>query len=368
MSNWAWATSSGSNQVVKITPEAVAASDPKPATKAAPAKTSWRAWVQLVFSLLLIAIAVVLLVCFFRYAPSGVSGRELIGLYNNFASFAGVLAGLSFCVSGWLFDTSKKRHLTASARILRAASFILAIGVFGTAVFCWMRTESLARLSPSQQNNDLAQRLQSATAAIQMYDRNINRYQSVKREGVVIAGDAGHTWILTVPYIDGDGRPMQPNDVWVNLSDGRTLPGRFSFAAAEPVNLAIVEVTADAPPGQVQFHPAAEATIPSKSVFVIPNPLQGWTLDPATVINRFTRRSNIGWSCVVETDLKLDRRDVGSAMYDDAGRLMGLMISADPESGNSRFVMLDSATVSVLERLRGRKDVNAQNSPQEQQP
>jgi hypothetical protein len=55
-------------------------------------------------------------------------------------------------------------------------------------------------------------------------------------------------------------------------------------------------------------------------------------------------------------------------MYDDAGRLMGFMISLDQDTGNSRFLMLDSATVSVLERLRGRKDINAQNSSQEQQP
>jgi len=100
-------------------------------------------------------------------------------------------------------------------------------------------------------------------------------------------------------------------------------------------------------------------------VFVIPNPLQGWTRDKATIINRFTRRKNIGWSCVVETDLKLGGSDIGSAMYDDAGRLMGFMISVDKSSGNSRFVMVDSATVSVLERLKGRKDMNAQNSPQE---
>jgi hypothetical protein len=368
MSNWAWGITSGSNQVVKITPEAVAATEPKPVTKAVPAKTSWRTWVKLTVSLLSIPIAVVLLVCFFKYTPSGVSGQELISLYYNLAVFAIFFAAFSFFVSASVFDAARKLHSKASVRIVGAVSFILATGLLGTGLFCWMRTESLARLSPPQQSNELAQRLQSATAVIQMYDPNVSRYKSSKREGVVIAADSGHTWILTVPYVDGNGRPMQPNDVWVNLSDGRTLPGRFSFAAAEPVNLAIVEVTAEAPPSQVQFHPAAEATIPSKSVFVIPNPLQGWTLDPATVINRFTRRSNIGWLCVVETDLKLDRSDVGSVMYDDAGRLMGFMISLDQDTGNSRFLMLDSATVSVLERLRGRKDINAQNSPQEQQP
>jgi hypothetical protein len=171
-----------------------------------------------------------------------------------------------------------------------------------------------------------------------------------------------------VPYVDEYGRPIEPNDVWVNLSDGRTLAGRFRWAAAEPANLAIVEVAADTATGQVQFHPTAEAVIPSRSVFVIPNPLQGWSLDKATVLNRFTRRTNIGWNCVVETDLKLDQSNVGSAMYDDTGRLMGFMTGLDEDSGNSRFVIVDSAIASVLEGLRGRKDVNAQNFSKEQQP
>jgi hypothetical protein len=154
----------------------------------------------------------------------------------------------------------------------------------------------------------------------------------------------------------------------VNLSDGQTLPGQFRWAAAEPANLAIVEVAANAPAGLVQFHPTAEAVIPSRSVFVIPNPLQGWSLDKATVLNRFTRRTNLGGNCGVETDLKLDRGDVGSALYDDTGRLMGLMIAIDEDTGNSRFVILDSAIASVLEGLRERKNVNAQNFSKEQQP
>jgi hypothetical protein len=84
------------------------------------------------------------------------------------------------------------------------------------------------------------------------------------------------------------------------------------------------------------------------------------------VLSRFTRRTNIGWNCVVETDLKLDSSDVGSAMYDDTGRLMGFMIGLDDDTGNSQFMILDSAIASVLEGLRGQKNVNAQNFSKEQ--
>ena len=370
MSMWAWNTTSGSNQVVKITPDAVAAHDPKPATKAAPRKTSPFTSVLLIGSFVLSAAVVGLLVYFFKFTPANLSGQQMISRYHTIAVVALLLAALAVIAGASVFEFARRKQfdLKTSAWGSGVGAIILAAGLFGTAVFCWWKTESVGTLSSPQQSNELLERLQSATAVIQMHDPNINRYRSWKREGVVIAVDSGRLWILTVPYLDEYGRPMEPNDVWVDLSDGRTLPARFRWAAAEPANLAIVEVATDGPAALVQFHPSAEAVIPSRSVFVIPNPLQGWTLDKATVLNRFTRRTSIGWNCVVETDLKLDPSDVGSAMYDETGRLMGFMVSLDVDSGNSQFVIVDSAIASVLEGLRARKDTNAQNSTQEQQP
>src|SRR5690349_11046524 len=369
MSNWAWNTTAGSNQVMKITADAVA--DPKSTTKTAPvAKTRPLTWVLLIASFVLSAFVAGLLVYFFKFKPAGLSGQQMISRYHMIAVVALLLAALAVILGVSVFDFARRKRfdLTTSVRRVGVGAIILATGLFGTVVFCWSKTESTASLSSPQQSNELLQRLLSATAVIQMHDPNVNRYRSWKREGVVIAADSGRIWILTVPYVDEYGRPLQPSDVWVNLSDGRTLPARFRSAVGEPANLAIVEVAADAPGALVQFNPTAEAIIPSRSVFVIPNPLQGWTLDKATVLNRYTRRTNIGWNCVVETDLKLDSSDVGSAMYDETGRLMGFMIALDENSGNSRFVMVDSAIASVLESLQGRKDMNAQNSMQEQQP
>lgn len=372
MTNWTWGNNSGGDQVVKITAEAVAAAaaDPKPATKAATPKASPFLWALSGVSLVFSAIAVILLVYFFKYPPAGLSGPQIINRYHTIVLFAGLFAALAIIAGASVFDFArrKKSDLPAPARIAGVLSIILAAGLLGTTVFCWSRTESTVSLSAPRQNDALLQRLQAATTVIQMHDLDVNRYRSIKREGVIIASDAGRTWILTVPYVDGDGRLVEPKELWVSLSDGQTLPGRFLFAVAEPANLGVVEVAASTPPGLVQLHPTAEAIIPSKSVFVIPNPLQGWTLATATILSRATRRTKIGWNCVVETDLKLDGSDVGSAMYDEAGRLMGFMTSLDNRSGNSRFVLIDSATVAALETLRGRKDVNAQNSPQEQQP
>jgi hypothetical protein len=188
-----------------------------------------------------------------------------------------------------------------------------------------------------------------------MHDPNASRYRSAKRVGAIIAAESGRMWILTVPFFAADGVPVQTDNVWVNLSDGRNLPGRFRLAARDPFNFAIVEVEADTPPGQVQFHPTAEGIIPSRAVFVIPNPLQGWTLEKGTILSRLGRRTNIGWNCIVKANLSLQPSDIGSAMYDENGRLLGLMIDSDKRGRDSQFVIVDSATVSLIEGLRGRK-------------
>jgi hypothetical protein len=219
-------------------------------------------------------------------------------------------------------------------------------------VFCWTTTERATSLSvPSAGDNELLQRLNNATVVIQAYDPNINRYRSAKREGVIVATEANRTWILTVPFLDQNGNVMQPPDVWVSLSDGRTSNGRFVWAQSNTLPLAIVEVQLDKAPGYVQFHPAAEAFIPGQSVFVIPNPLQGWSLEKGAILSRASGRTRIGWNTVVKTNLRLGAVDIGSAMYDESGRLLGFMIGLEPTRGDGQFVIVDSATASVLSQV-----------------
>ena len=49
------------------------------------------------------------------------------------------------------------------------------------------------------------------------------------------------------------GHPIRPGEMWVNFSDGRTLPGEIRWAQGDPVFLAIVSVDTDQSPGQIQF-------------------------------------------------------------------------------------------------------------------
>jgi hypothetical protein len=265
MSKWDWG-GAGTNQVVTITPEAVAAHQEKPAAKASRSKTSPLIRILPLVSLVLSAAVIVLLVYFFKHSPSGISGQQIMNRFANIATSAAILAGLGVLFGTGVFFLAKKNNenLQVSARVLSVISIVLAAGVFGTAVFCWSRTERATLLSAPASDNELLQRLTKATVVIQAHDPTVNRYRSAKREGVIVGADAGRTWILTVPFLDGNGNAIQPPDLWVDLSDGRTVAGRFVWAQTGPLPLAIIEVKADKTPGQIQFHPNAEAFIPGQ--------------------------------------------------------------------------------------------------------
>lgn len=171
-----------------------------------------------------------------------------------------------------------------------------------------------------------------------------------------MAAQSGRILILTVPFLDEDGNgPIQPNDLWVNFTDGRTLPGRFHSAPTSPNSLAIVEVEGDKPREQAQFHPTAEAIIPSQSVLVVPNPIYGWRFERATVLSRLEARRKIGWYCAVKVDLGLATMDLGSAIYDESGRLLGIMTALGEDGDDSEFVILDSATIYAIEKFQQAK-------------
>ena len=353
MSKWAWG--GAPNQVVTITPEAVAA---KQVEKVQRPPTSPLSRVLPVVSLVFSAGVVGLLIYFFKHDPGGMPGQQIMNRFANIAIGAVILAGLGIVLGASAFYLARIRNydLQTSARVLGVISIILGMGVFGTAVFCWSRTERATSLStPKTGGDELLQRLSSATVVIQAHEPGVNQYRSAKREGVIIANEVGRAWILTVPYLDGNGNPVRPREIWVNFSDGRTLPGQIRFAQGDPAFLAIVSVDTDQSPGQIQFHPAAEAVIPGHPVLVIPNPLQGWMVAKGTVLSRASRRTTLGWSTVVKASFQLTPNDVGSAMYDESGRLLGFMIGVDLKDGEGQFVIVNSAIASLAENARDQK-------------
>jgi len=353
MSKWAWG--GGADQVVTITPEAVAA---KPKAKVQRARANPLSLVLPVVSLVFSAGVVGLLIYFFKQDPVGMPGQQMMNRFANIATGAVILAGLGIVVGASVFYFARRRRfdLQTSARVLGVVSIILGMGVFGTAAFCWARTERATSLStPKTGGDELLQRLSNATVAIQAHEPGLNRYRSLKREGVIIANEVGRAWILTVPFLDPNGIPLRPSEMWVNFSDGRTLPGQIQWAQGDPAFLALVSVDMDQSPGQIQFHPAAEGVIPGHSVLVIPNPLQGWTVERGTVLSRASQRMILGWATVVKASTHLSSDNVGSAMYDESGRLLGFMVGVDPKDGDGEFVIVNSAIASLVEKARGAK-------------
>ena len=353
MSKWAWG--GGADQVVTITPEAVAE---KQVEKVQRPRTSPISRVLPVVSIVFSAGVVGLLIYFFKHDPAGMPGQQIMNRFANIAIGAVILAALGIVLGASAFYLARIRNydLQTSARVLGVISIILGMGVFGTAVFCWSRTERATSLSTPKTNGDeLLQRLSSATVVIQAHEPGLNRYRSSKREGVIIANEVGRAWILTVPFLDVNGIPMRPAEMWVNFSDGRTLPGQIRWAQGDPAFLAIVSVDTDQSPGQIQFHPAAEGVIPGHSVLVIPNPLQGWMVARGTVLSRVSQRTNLGWSTVVKASTHLSSDNVGSAMYDESGRLLGFMLGVDPKDGEGQFLIVNSAIASLVEKARGSK-------------
>ena len=134
-----------------------------------------------IVSLICSAGVVALLILFFKDDTAGIAGQQVINRFANIATSAVILAGLGFLVGAGVFYLERKKNydLHASARVLGVVSIILAMGVFGTAVFCWSRTERATSLStPQTGGDDLLQRLSSATVVVQTHEPRVNRYRS----------------------------------------------------------------------------------------------------------------------------------------------------------------------------------------------
>jgi hypothetical protein len=57
----------------------------------------------------------------------------------------------------------------------------------------------------------------------------------------------------------------------------------------------------------------------------------------------------------VKASTHLSSDNVGSAMYDESGRLLGFMVGVDPKDGDGQFVIVNSAIASLVEKARGAK-------------
>ena len=111
MSRWAWG-GGADNQVVTITPEAVAAHDAKPVAKAT--RTSPLIRVLPVVSLVLSAAVVGLLIYFFKKDPAGMTGQQIMNRFANIAITAVILSGLGVVLGAERFLSGEKEELRST--------------------------------------------------------------------------------------------------------------------------------------------------------------------------------------------------------------------------------------------------------------
>jgi len=359
-----WARFGKGNQIIVIKAQAetrpTANPDVKPLPRPGPA-----IWSLLILSLALTAIGFASLVFFFRNPPAKLSLDQFLNRFNDLASAAAVLGAFAFLIStGTSFFGINKRAASKVFRIWGVTLIGLALMVFASGLFCWYRTERVHTLVPPQSGsaNSLAQRLYEATTVIYAFNQRSNRYRPATGAGVIIAGRPGRTSILTVPYAQGDSwRDLTNSEsLLVSFSDGRLMPGALRWAATPPMNLALIEVETNAAGSAIQFHPIAEAIIPSAEVLVVLNPLEiGWKVERGMILKRRQLRTVSGWSCLVDTDINSQRASVGSGMYDLSGRLLGLNAGYQ-RNGTAQFVVVSSdfikSVVATLETESSMKE------------
>lgn len=337
------------NQVIVIKPEVEVAQDSGVQADSSTPRVGLLTWAFFLLSLACTASVVAMLIYFFKEPPPELLPEQLLSRFNSLAAGATILGGVAVIIGAGIFYYARQKEYGGRVLVNVAGLLVicLAAGVFVTAVFCWAKTERVQALSPQDlaSGNPLLRRLQSGTTVVHALNARTDRYRSAKGAGVIIGRKSGLTWILTVPYPEESSwRDLPRADaLWVNFSDGRSFPGRLRWSAQQPINLAIIEVETNAPTGQVQFHPIAEAVIPSTEVLVVSNPLYaGWKLEQGSVLKRRGLRTETGWNCLVDVDLNLRSDDVGSGMYDQSGRLLGLNAGFDRRDGTTKFVIVSS--------------------------
>lgn len=351
----AWARLGRGNQVIVIHAEVEAGTASVAPSEFQQVRASRITWVFLILSLVLTISTFPLFIHFFKQPSATLPPHQLLNKFYYLATSAFILGGLSVLASTGIvhYAREKEYHGKPLVRMAGLAVIVLAVGSLGLGFSCWSRTEKIRTLPPMQPATTatLSQRIQSATTVVQALDARTDRYRSAKGAGVIIGTKSGHTWILTVPYANNSSWRDLPaaNAVWVDFSDGRSFSGRIRWAAKPPINLALIEVSTEAPGVTIPFHPIAEGIIPSEAVLFAPNPLlSGWALEPGTILKRRGVRTKTGWSCLVDVDLPQQLENMGGGLYDQEGRLLGLEVGFDRQSETAQFLIVTSDMVRSM--------------------
>lgn len=225
--------------------------------------------------------------------------------------------------------------------------------------FGWEHS-GMPSLDPAPFTSPWVRSAMEATAVILATMEDGNASWPAIGAGAVIAAQPRKAWIVTsshvaMPYAAvgawRDAAAALP--VWVYLSSGESARGHVRWAAPPPLDVAVLEVPAENPPGPIRISRESDLVQRGEEVFFVPNPFRsGWKFHRGSVKKREPHQTPAGEYSLLYTDLPVQPGDSGSGLFDKSGRLVGLNTWLQQGGGESQGIGLPSETmVAILDLI-----------------
>jgi S1-C subfamily serine protease len=214
------------------------------------------------------------------------------------------------------------------------------------------------------------ERIMAATVVLLAPDSSGNARRPAIGTGSVIQAEKGKAWIVTcshvvMPYV----APAAPrfasraHPVWACFADGREAEGRVRWTGEPPLDVALVSVEIEDPPGPIRTSRDGSEATDGSAVHFVPNPLRdGWLLHRGTVSARRSHLTPAGRFSLVITDLPVQPGDSGSGLFDAQHRLVGVNTWRSVDESGPAGISLPSETIRVILDLIERDDLSSLES------
>ncbi|MHC4547776.1 MAG: S1 family peptidase [Planctomycetota bacterium] len=281
-----------------------------------------------------------------------------------------VLAGLATLAAGGVAIVRLRRSrsyrsapligLNLTATVVGTAALVLGgvYWLYAVNLFGWQHV-SVPPLSGAAARTPLTRSIMDATTVILAPDGDGDARGMAIGSGAVISAAGDRAWVVTcrhvaMPYAATAAfrDVARAHPVWVYFSDGRSAPGRVSWTAQPPLDVAIVSVAIENPPAPVPISPDAGAVGADARVCFVPNPFRtGWRAHHGRVLKREPHRTPAGEYSLFLTDLPVLPGDSGTGLFDHDGRLVGLNFYLRSDEGRPQVISLPAETMDRVRHL-----------------
>jgi S1-C subfamily serine protease len=211
------------------------------------------------------------------------------------------------------------------------------------------------------------ERIMNATVVLLAPDAEGNARRPAIGTGSVIQAEKGRAWIVTCSHVAMPyAAPAAPRSaskahpVWACFADGREAVGRVRWTGEPPLDVALVSVDIEDPPGPIRASRDGNEATEGSAVHFVPNPLRdGWLLHRGTVSARRSHLTPAGRFSLVVTDLPVQPGDSGSGLFDAQHRLVGVNTWRAVDESGPAGISLPSETIRAILDLIDRDDLSS---------